>query len=123
MPGQREQNRQPAGLGSARNMTRVTISLSALFLLLSIGSPVGAQETEGLKLPADIAARAVTEDSDAKFQVKENRIGTRLDRVTVRRKNGPDGIYINSGIDSMWVTEANELGELPNVRRWTIGSW
>lgn len=104
-------------------MTRVTISLSALFLLLSIGSPVGAQETEGLKLPEDIAARAVTEDSDAKFQVEENRIGTRLDRVTVRRKNGPDGIYINSGIDSMWVTEANELGELPNVRRWTIGSW
>ncbi len=123
MPGQREQNRQPAVLGSARNMTRVTISLSALFLLLSIGSPVGAQETEGLKLPEDIAARAVTEDSDAKFQVEENRIGTRLDRVTVRRKNGPDGIYINSGIDSMWVTEANELGELPNVRRWTIGSW
>jgi len=46
-----------------------------------------------------------------------------LEQVTVRRKNGPDGVYKNPNVDSMWVTEDKELGEVQNVRRWTIGSW
>jgi hypothetical protein len=125
MPAKREQNRHTRFLGSTRTMTSTRIGMPALIFLLSIGCSVSAQETEddGLKLPEDIAARESTEDTDAKFQIEESRVGTRLDRVTVRRKNGPDGVYINSELDSMWVTEETELGEVPNVRRWTIGSW
>ena len=62
-------------------------------------------------------------NGDRKYYIEERRIGGRLERVTVRRKNGLDEVYENPEVDSMWVTEDKELGELQNVRRWTIGSW
>ena len=113
--------------------------ISAYFLL--IPSFLQAQQSEGLKLPADIAAKSgkgVTDgeiDSglaseeqeaiadDRKYFIEERRVGGRLERVTVYRKNGLNEVYENPNVDSMWVTEDKELGEVQNVRRWTIGSW
>ena len=100
-----------------------------------------AQQADGLELPEDIAARsalgdspeevgsesadsdAITFDDNRKYFIEERRVGGRLERVTVRRKNGLDEVYENPEVDSMWISEDKELGELQNVRRWTIGSW
>ncbi|MGI9318213.1 MAG: hypothetical protein ACR2QW_12860 [bacterium] len=124
----------------------VNIFLLGFFMLLTVAPNTGlAQqtdgETEGLKLPEDIAERsalgnenevseAETQDADSlslnedrKYLIEERRIGGRLERVTVRRKNGLDEVYENPNVDSMWITEDKELGEVQNVRRWTIGSW
>ncbi len=107
----------------AQTMASAKLTIPAFIVLLSIGCSVGAQETGALKLPEDIAARSSLGDPNAKYQVEESRIGTRLERITVRRKNGPDEVYENTNVNSMWVTEENELGEIQNVRRWTINSW
>lgn len=58
-----------------------------------------------------------------KIQSEEWRIGSRLERVTVRRKNGPTEIYQNQRQDSIWFSEENELGETRNVRQWRLGGW
>lgn len=119
-----------------------TLSLTVISAyLLLIPSFLQAQQSEGLKLPEDIAAKSgngVTDgeiDSgvaseeqeavadDRKYFIEERRVGGRLERVTVYRKNGLNEVYENPNVDSMWVTEDKELGEVQNVRRWTIGSW
>jgi hypothetical protein len=112
----------------------------SVYLLLIPGF-LQAQQSEGLKLPEDITAKAgagVTDEEtdlgitneeqeaiadDRKFFIEERRVGGRLERVTVYRKNGLNEVYENPNVDSMWVTEDKELGEVQNVRRWTIGSW
>lgn len=90
------------------------------------------QESEGLKLPADLQGNqeAVDETNTGlgkgavpKFEIEEKRVGGRLERVTVKRANGIDEVYENKEIDSMFSKEADELGEVPNVRRWTIGTF
>ena len=92
-------------------------------------STVEIQEAPGLQLPEDLAAKANQDAAGADgaavgdFQIIERRINGRLERVTVKRSNGPDGIYENREVDSMFSKEADELGEVQNVRRWTIGSW
>lgn len=118
----------------------MTILLGGIFLApTAVFNIANSQETEGLKLPEDIAVRAGQEatdqeseessaealslSDDRKYLIEERRVGGRLEQVTVRRKNGPDGVYKNPNVDSMWVTEDKELGEVQNVRRWTIGSW
>lgn len=116
------------------------LTVFSAYLLLT-PSFLQAQQSEGLKLPEDIAAksgRGVTDgetDSgvtneeqeaiadDRKYFIEERRIGGRLERVTVYRKNGLNEVYENPNVDSMWATEEKDLGEVQNVRRWTIGSW
>lgn len=119
-----------------------TLSLTVISTyLLLIPSFLQAQQSEGLKLPEDIAAKSgegvtdgetdsgVTSEEqeaiadDRKYFIEERRVGGRLERVTVYRKNGLNEVYENPNVDSMWGTEEKELGEVPNVRRWTIGSW
>jgi hypothetical protein len=78
----------------------------------------GAAVGSGLELPDDIA-----EAAQPRYTIEERRIGSRLERVTVHRNNGLDEVYENREVDSMWASEEKELGEVPNVRRWTIGSW
>ena len=96
----------------------------------------------GLKLPDDLdhSVRGDSNDTDslntdpvsrelvspdpvAKYTIEERRIGTRLERLTVHRNNGIDETYEVRKADSMSANEENELGEMPNVRRWTLGSW
>jgi len=122
-------------LGSTLLLTVISV------YLVLIPSFLQAQQTEGLKLPEDIAAKSgegvtdgetdsgVTSEEheaiadDRKYFIEERRVGGRLERVTVYRKNGLNEVYENPNVDSMWVTEDKELGEVQNVRRWTIGSW
>ena len=100
--------------------------IAIVMFAMAASLPLQAQ-TEGLKLPEDIAARAGQGEADTaagrKLWVEERRIGGRLERVTVHQSNGLNEIFKNTGIDSMWVTEEKKLGEPQNVRRWTIGSW
>ncbi len=116
------------------------LTVIAVYLLLIPGF-LQAQQSEGLKLPEDIAEKSgkgvtdgefdsgVTSEQqeaiadDRKYFIEERRVGGRLERVTVYRKNGLNEVYENPNVDSMWVTEDKELGEVQNVRRWTIGSW
>ena len=65
----------------------------------------------------------VSPDPVAKYTIEERRIGSRLERLTVHRNNGIDETYEVRKADSMSANEENELGEMPNVRRWTLGSW
>ncbi|MGB5707751.1 MAG: hypothetical protein WBM41_13075 [Arenicellales bacterium] len=125
-----------------RSLGPTTLLLAAISVyLLLIPGFLQAQQSEGLKLPEDITAKAgagVTDEEtdlgitneeqeaiadDRKFFIEERRVGGRLERVTVYRKNGLNEVYENPNVDSMWVTEDKELGEVQNVRRWTIGSW
>lgn len=104
--------------------------LPAVILAASLSAPAwtqesGTDESGGLKLPADIAAESESEGvaANEKYTVREWRIGGRLERVTVYRDNNITEVYENREVDSMWLTEEKELGEIPNMRRWTIGSW
>ena len=112
--------------------TRKTWGLILLPLFTTVfvfcASNAWSQDSDGLKLPEDIAARQGagedrTSTRDQDFYIEERRIGGRLERVTVRRQFGLDEVYENREVDSMWLSEENELGDVPNVRRWTIGSW
>lgn len=125
------------GRGSGASLLLIGVLFAPILLMHT----AIAQQTDELKLPEDIAARsalgdsekdvgsevsdpdAITFDDNRKYYIEERRIGGRLERVTVRRRNGLDEVYENPEVDSMWVTEEKELGELQNVRRWTIGSW
>ena len=101
----------------------------ATVMLAAVASlPIHAQQqSDGLKLPEDIAARSGQGDQESaagrKLWIEERRVGGRLEQVTVHQSNGLDETFKNTGIDSMWVTEDKKLGETQNVRRWTIGSW
>ena len=104
--------------------------LTAFILAAVLSLPAWSQQTggdtrEGLKLPADIASGTEPEGvaEIEKYTVREWRIGGRLERVTVYRDNNLTEVYENREVDSMWLTEEKELGEIPNLRRWTIGSW
>ena len=104
----------------------VRYAAAAMVIIMCLSAPSWSQETNELKLPEDIAGRtqsSAQDDENIKFQIEERRISGRLERVTVTRKNGLDEVYENREIDSMWLTEENQLGDVPNVRRWTLGSW
>jgi len=108
---------------SARHLTLVVAIVA-----LGLAPLAWAEQSGGLKLPEDIAARADQQESESvepnrKFEIEERRIGGRLERVTVHRSNGIDEVYENREVNSMWLTEENQLGDVPNVRRWTLGTW
>ncbi len=74
--------------------------------------------TNPLLIPEDLTIKQSRE-----FQFEELRIGSRLERLTVRHKNGVTEIYQNQRDDSIWFSEEKELGETRNVRQWRIGGW
>lgn len=102
----------------------------ALALLTTFAVPAWSQDSGttstgngGLVLPEDLAAQQSDATGADKFVVEEQRVGTRLERVTVYRDNGIQEVYENREVDSMLGAEEKELGEVPNMRRWKIGSW
>ncbi len=104
--------------------------LAAVILAAILSAPAWSQDAgtdspDGLKLPADIASGTEPAGvaANENYTVREWRIGGRLERVTVFRDNHLTEVYENREVDSMWLTEEKELGEIPNMRRWTIGSW
>ena len=110
-------------LHSVRLMTMTVVTVA-----LGLTPLAWAEQGGGLKLPEEIAARAAQDESESvdpnkKFEIEERRIGGRLERVTVHRSNGIDEVYENREVNSMWLTEENQLGDVPNVRRWTLGTW
>jgi hypothetical protein len=99
-------------------------SLVAAYMLSGFSGVLANEQSGDLKSLEDIEARQVAvEASEKSIQIEETRIAGKLQRVTLRRSNGIDEIYENQNVDSMWLSEEKELGEIPNVRRWTIGSW
>ena len=73
---------------------------------------------QAILIPPDLTA-----GKNEKFQVEEWRIGGRLERLTVRHKNGITEIYQNQRDDAIWFAHENELGEVQNVRQWRLGGW
>lgn len=74
--------------------------------------------TNSLLIPENLTIK-----QSGKFQFEGLRIGGRLERLTVRHKNGMTEIYQNQRNDSIWFSEENELGEVQNVRQWRFGGW
>jgi len=92
------------------------------FLFLIGLSPVSASdpsEESAIKLPDDLSLN--TEGREVEYETFH--AGGRLERLTVRRQSGLTETYENRRDDALWTTEENNLGEIPNVRKWTIGSW
>lgn len=104
---------------------RRTITLCAWLVLLPV--PVLAADAEPsatIPWPAvDADANAVTVLETEKYHRQELRVGGRLERVTVTRRNGVTEIYQNHRADTVWVSEEAELGDIRNMRQWKIGSW
>ena len=97
--------------------TKISFIVAVLFQLAA--NFAFAQETENeLKLPDDLTIKEAKN-----YQVQELRVGGRLERVTVRRNSGLTEVYQNQRADTIWVSEQSDLGDIPNVRQWRIGSW
>ncbi len=109
-------------------LTRCTM-IATIMSLPILALPAWSQNNDssseggGLKLPEDLAVQESAPTGSEKFIVEERRVGTRLERVTVYRDNGIQEVYENREVDSLLGAEEKELGEVPNMRRWTIGSW
>ncbi len=58
-----------------------------------------------------------------KYQLHEERVGGRLERVTVNWNNGITEVYKNGRDDTIWHSEEDSLGDRSNVRQWRVGSW
>ena len=100
----------------------------SIVLVLFSTSLFAADNSQGLQLPDDLAEKAEIAQSESagptpKYTIEERRYGDRLDQITVRRKNGIDGIYDNSKANSLWQAADEEIGQTHNQRKWTIGSW
>ena len=119
-------------------MNRMLKGVIAGMLVLAGVHGVSAQEAtedqQELKVPDDLtittpddlvlgAQEGLTITTTDKFQVQEQRVGNRLDRVTVRWNNGITEVYQNERQDTIWFAEEESLGDRPNVRKWRIGSW
>ena len=50
----------------------------------------------------------------------EQRVGGRLERVDIIRKNGITETYRNNRNDTLWAGQENEIGDLPTMRQWII---
>ena len=93
--------------------------LPAVFLLAQQPAAADEQPAQpGFELPD-----APAPEKNRGIQYQEQRVGGRLERVTVTRENGLTEIYRNNRADTLWSAQENEIGEVPNVRRWVIGTW
>ena len=77
----------------------------------------------GLQLPDDLADDLANGAQEHSVPYQEHRVGGRLERVTVTRENGFTEIYRNNRPDTVWSAQENEIGEVPNMRQWIIGTW
>ena len=92
--------------------------ITGVLALLWAQSPTQADGQPGFELPD-----APAPEKNRGIQYQEQRVGGRLERVTVTRENGLTEIYRNNRADTLWSAQENEIGEVPNVRRWVIGTW
>lgn len=74
--------------------------------------PPPSRSTEDLVIP----------ESD-QYEVHKERVGGRLERVTIRWNNGVTEVYHNRREDSLWASEETELGGAQNIRQWKVFNW
>ena len=96
-----------------------TLILSASLLLTTAVTHAQESSPVELKLPDDLAESP----SKTGIAYEEYRVGGRLERVTVTHKNGITEVYKNNRGDTLWNAQENEIGEIPNMREWVIGTW
>lgn len=94
--------------------------ITGFMVCAGISQISGAQEGNELKLPDDLTIEAQQSEN---FELRETRVGHRLDRVTVQWQNGITEVYQNQRNDTIWSAEEDQLGDTPNVRQWRLGSW
>lgn len=99
---------------------QLALTLAAVLLMMSTAVPAAAQQSQPLQLPADLEAN---EQQTHSVPYEEYRVGGRLERVTVTRENGTTEVYRNNRTDTVWNAQENEIGEVPNMRQWVIGTW
>lgn len=105
-------------------------AIAGLFVLLWAQAPLWADEPQPaqppqseLKLPGDLISEQTPPGQNQSIPYQEYRVGGRLERVTITRENGLTEIYHNNRTDTVWSAQENELGEVPNMRQWIIGTW
>ena len=98
----------------------IGIVLSATFSAVAAEEQSGEkpEKQAGLVVPDDL-----TFDNRGFLVFEEQRVGGRLERVTVQRDGAPLEIYKNNRDDVLWNAAEAELGEGQNQRQWRIGSW
>lgn len=105
---------------------KLAIFTGALAVSLVIGAPLAlAQDDEFENSSEDqlLVPDDLTIVKNDQYELEEQRVGGRLERITVRRNNGLTEVYQNQRNDTIWSAEEDELGDLENVRQWKIGSW
>ena len=95
----------------------VTMMMTATASL--VFSPAQADQPLTQTTPSDPTPPA----ENPPTQHREQRIGGRLERVTITRENGLTETYQNNRPDTIWSAQENELGETPNMRQWIIRTW
>ena len=100
-----------------------TLILSASLLLTTAVTHAQESSPVELKLPDDLADNLAESPSKTGVAYEEYRVGGRLERVTVTHKNGITEVYKNNRGDTLWNAQENEIGEIPNMREWVIGTW
>ncbi len=99
----------------------------ALFMglvLFAVQQPIAADE-QPTTPDASVFAEAWEKNQEQERSVpyQEHRVGGRLERVIITHDNGLTEIYRNNRADTVWSAEENEIGEVPNMRQWVIGTW
>lgn len=74
--------------------------------------PPLSQSPENLAIP----------ESD-QYEAQKERVGGRLERVTITWHNGITEVYHNRRDDSLWASEETELGDTQNIRQWKVFNW
>jgi len=105
--------------------TRAAVVAAAVTVMVTVALPARADDAP-LRLPADLqpGGRAVElPGAERGARYLEQRIGGRLERVTVTRGRGPAETYRNNRADTIWRAPPNEIGERANMRQWIIRAW
>ena len=101
----------------------------SLCVLLPLGIPAYADEAQSqtaLDMPEGLEMKSAEEQEETAKggrKVEEFRVGGRLERVAVTRENGLNETYRNRRKDTIWAGEEDDLGDVPNMREWTMWSW
>ncbi len=100
---------------------------AAAFMLLAVSQSLAADELTKEQVAAQVtlaeAAQEPAGDANHSVAYQEHRIGGRLERITITRQSGITEIYRNNRTDTVWSAQENEIGEVPNMRQWIIGTW
>ncbi len=104
-------------------MKKTTV-ISLILALALINGVVEAQQAQSSEDAQESSARdGVTVIERGNVQLREVRVGGRLEEVYVEREKGLNEIYQNRRVDTQWAPVETELGERQNMRQWKITGW